>query len=143
MTVSQIIAKKGKDVLTALESDTLGQVAKVLADRKIGAVVILNGDQSVAGILSERDIVCVVGAKGAAALDEPVGQVMTRKVITCSESDTINSVMEKMTAGRFRHLPIVEDGKLAGIVSIGDVVKHRMQEIETEAEQLRSYIQAV
>ena len=143
MTVSQIIAKKGKDVLTALESDTLGQVAKVLADRKIGAVVILNGDQSVAGILSERDIVRVVAAKGAAALDEPVGQVMTRKVITCSESDTINSVMEKMTAGRFRHLPIVEDGKLAGIVSIGDVVKHRMQEIETEAEQLRSYIQAV
>ena len=98
-------------------------------------------DQRVVGIVSERDIVQQLAAHGPAALDLALTEVMTRKVTTCSASDTISSVMEQMTAGKFRHLPVLEQGRLAGIVSIGDVVKHRLQEMEREQSALRDYIQ--
>ena len=113
---------------------------KLLAERRIGAVVILGADRRIVGILSERDIVRALAERGPAALHEPVGQVMTRDVKTCSEDDTIESLMGHMTTGRFRHMPVVEQGKLVGIVSIGDVVKNCVEEIEREAAALRDYI---
>jgi CBS domain-containing protein len=141
MTVKTIIDAKGGNVVTIEPTADLATAAKLLAERKIGALVVLGADQRVVGILSERDIVRVVSMSGAAALNEQVGQVMTRKVATCTHDETIRSIMEKMTAGKFRHVPVIERGRLAGIISIGDVVKHRIEEIEHESAALRDYIQ--
>jgi CBS domain-containing protein len=102
--------------------------------------VILGADHRIVGILSERDIVRALAEHGPAVLNEPVGQVMTRDVKTCSENDTIDGLMARMTTGKFRHMPVVEQGKLIGIVSIGDVVKNRVEEVEHEAEALRDYV---
>jgi CBS domain-containing protein len=140
MTVKAILSRKGNDVLTIDPNATLAAAIKLLADRKIGAVVITGAERQVIGILSERDIVRAFAASGPAALDEQVGQVMTRKVMTCDEAETISSLMERMTQGKFRHLPVVERGRLAGIVSIGDVVKYRLEEMEKESSALREYI---
>ena len=119
---------------------TLAEAARLLATRRIGAVVVTRGDRTILGILSERDIVRAVGEKGAPALDLSVESAMTAKVSTCRETHTINEVMELMTRGRFRHLPVEKDGQLAGIISIGDVVKRRIEDVEREAEQIREYI---
>ena len=140
MTVKAILAQKGSDVATIEPTVTLAHATKLLAERRIGAVLILGIEGRVAGILSERDIVRVLAERGAAALDDRVDQVMTRRVFTCSEGDTVAQVMEQMTAGKFRHVPVVEEGKLVGIISIGDVVKHRVHEIESESNALREYI---
>jgi CBS domain-containing protein len=112
----------------------------LLSARRIGAVVILGAGGRVAGILSERDIVRALSDHGAAALNLPVGQVMTRNVATCAGDESVASIMERMTAGKFRHMPVVADGKLTGLISIGDVVKHRVEEIESESEAMRDYI---
>jgi CBS domain-containing protein len=141
MTVKAILSTKGTDVLTIEPTANLAAAAKLLAERKIGALVVTGPDRRVIGIVSERDIVQELAAHGAAAFDLPLTDVMTRKVMTCSASDTIISVMERMTAGKFRHLPVVDQGRLVGIVSIGDVVKHRLQEMEREQSALRDYIQ--
>ena len=141
MTVKAILSVKGTEVLTIEPTTNLAAAAKLLAERKIGALVVTGPDQRVVGIVSERDIVQELAAHGPAALDLALTEVMTRKVTTCSASDTICSVMERMTAGKFRHLPVLEQGRLAGIVSIGDVVKHRLQEMEREQSALRDYIQ--
>ncbi len=141
MTVKVIIDAKGGDVVTIEPTANLAAAAKILAERKIGALVVLGADQRVVGILSERDIVRAMSARGAAALDEQVGLVMTRKVATCTYDETVRSIMERMTAGKFRHVPVIERGRLAGIISIGDVVKHRIQEMEHESAALRDYIQ--
>ena len=141
MTVKAILSVKGTEVLTIEPTTSLAAAAKLLAERKIGALVVTGPDQRVVGIVSERDIVQQLAAHGPAALDLALTEVMTRKVTTCSASDTISSVMEQMTAGKFRHLPVVEQGRLAGLVSIGDVVKHRLQEMEREQSALRDYIQ--
>jgi CBS domain-containing protein len=141
MTVKAILSVKGTEVLTIEPTTNLAAAAKLLAERKIGALVVTGPDQRVIGIVSERDIVQELAAHGPAALDLALTEVMTRKVTTCSASDTISSVMERMTAGKFRHLPVLEQGRLAGIVSIGDVVKHRLQEMEREQSALRDYIQ--
>ena len=135
MTVKAILSRKGNDVLTIEPTATLAAAIKLLADRKIGAVVITGADRQVIGILSERDIVRAFAADGPAALDQQVGQVMT-----CDEAETVASLMERMTQGKFRHLPVVERGRLAGIVSIGDVVKYRLEEMEKESSALREYI---
>jgi CBS domain-containing protein len=140
MTVKAILSRKGNDVLTIEPTATLAAAITLLADRKIGAVVITGADRQVIGILSERDIVRAFAASGPAALDEQVGQVMTRKVMTCDEAETVASLMERMTQGKFRHLPVVERGRLAGIVSIGDVVKYRLEEMEKESSAMREYI---
>ena len=140
MTVKALLAQKGGDVVTIEPTATLAAATKLLADRRIGAVLILGVEGRVAGILSERDIVRVLAERGAAALNERVDQVMTRRVFTCSESDTVAQVMEQMTAGKFRHVPVIEQGKTAGIISIGDVVKYRLHEIESESNALREYI---
>jgi len=141
MTVKAILSVKGTEVLTIEPTTNLAAAAKLLAERKIGALVVTGPDQRVVGIVSERDIVQELAAHGPAALNLALTEVMTRKVTTCSASDTISSVMERMTAGKFRHLPVLDQGRLAGIVSIGDVVKHRLQEMEREQSALRDYIQ--
>jgi CBS domain-containing protein len=140
MTVSRIISAKGRDVSTVQPHRTLAQVAATLVERKIGAVVVTGADGGIKGILSERDIVRAVAKAGASALEEPVSRHMTQHVVTCHESDLIVEVMEEMTRGRFRHMPVVNDGKLAGIISIGDVVKHRIAETEAESQLMRDYI---
>ena len=140
MTVKAILSRKGSDVLTIEPAATLAAAAKLLAERRIGAVVVTGADGRVAGILSERDIVRALAERGADVLAEEVEHVMTRKVLTCTESDTVASIMERMTAGKFRHLPVVDDGRLIGIVSIGDVVKYRLNEVEKESSALREYI---
>src|ERR1043166_1735691 len=137
MTVKAILSTKGTDVLTIDPTTNLAAAAKLLAERKIGALVVTGPDRRVVGIVSERDIVQELAAHGAAALDLPLTEVMTRKVTTCTATDTISSVMERMTGGKFRHLPVVEQGRLTGIVSIGDIVKHRLQEMEREQSAVR------
>lgn len=139
MSVKRILDEKGHEVETSSADATVNEVASVLADKKIGAVVILDG-HAISGILSERDIVRAIARDGAGALEKNAGAYMTHKVVTCSVSETINDVMHKMTAGRFRHLPVVEDDRLIGIVSIGDVVKRRIAQVEREASEMRDYI---
>ena len=141
MIVRNILADKRGNVVTINPTANLGAAVKLLAEHRIGAVVMLGADSRVVGILSERDIVRALAERGPTALDEPVGQVMTRDVKTCSEDDTIGDLMGRMTTGKFRHMPVVQQGKLIGIVSIGDVVKSRVHEINQEANAMRDYIQ--
>jgi CBS domain-containing protein len=141
MTVSAILSIKGGDVTTAQPHRTLAEISRLLAEKRIGAVLITSSDGSLRGILSERDVVRAIAARGAAALDDPASQHMTSKVVTCSRQDLIADVMEEMTNGRFRHMPVVDDGRLAGVISIGDVVKHRIAETVAESQSLKDYIQ--
>jgi CBS domain-containing protein len=140
MNVEQILSKKGSEVVTIAPDLTLADAARTLSKHRIGAVVVSDAAQPVLGILSERDIVRAVAASGAAALEEPVSRYMTAKVVTCTTRSAINDLMETMTTGKFRHVPIVENGRLLGIVSIGDIVKFRVAEIENESQALREYI---
>lgn len=140
MTVRTVLGEKGRDVVTIEPGASLADAAKLLAQKRIGAVLILGADRRLVGVISERDIVQALAKRGAAALDEPVSQTMTRKVETCNDSETIGSIMERMTKGKFRHVPVVEQGRLVGIISIGDVVKHRLQEMEQESAAMRDYI---
>lgn len=141
MNVKTILSLKGNHVTTIEPNATLEAAVAVLAEHRIGALVVLGADQRVIGILSERDIVRTLAELGASALSTPLAQVMTRKVVTCSEAETVGGIMERMTVGKFRHVPVVEQDRLVGIVSIGDVVKHRLSEIEHESAALRDYIQ--
>jgi CBS domain-containing protein len=141
MTVKTILSTKGSEVITIAPTATLEEAIAVLARNRIGAVVVLGPEQRVIGILSERDIVRALSEHGASALKQPLAQTMTRIVVTCGESDTISDIMERMTRGRFRHVPVLEEDRLVGIISIGDVVKERLGEMEHESEQLRDYIQ--
>jgi CBS domain-containing protein len=139
MTVRAILDAKGRQVVSIGADAKVSSAVKILSERRIGAVLVLAGGK-IDGIISERDIVRVIGERGIGVLDESVRVVMTAKVMTCRRADTVKSVMEKMTEGKFRHLPVVEDGEVIGLVSIGDVVKHRVMEYETEQEALRDYI---
>jgi CBS domain-containing protein len=140
MTVKAILSRKGGDVATIAPTVPLAEAVKLLAARRIGAVVVTGPGDRVAGILSERDIVRALAERGHPALDDQVSAVMTRKVLTCTSADTIAAIMERMTEGKFRHLPVVEQNRLIGIVSIGDVVKYRVEEMEGESNALREYI---
>jgi len=140
MTVRAILDTKGHHVESVQSGATLSAVIKILGEKKIGAVLVLNMAERIEGILSERDIVRVLSERGAGVLDEPISNVMTRKVVSCRQSDTVGAIMEMMTLGKFRHLPVVEDGNVVGLISIGDVVKWRVQEYEREQEALRDYI---
>ncbi|MBV9531711.1 MAG: CBS domain-containing protein [Bradyrhizobium sp.] len=139
MTVRAILDAKGHQVVSVDPGPKLADAIKVLGERKIGAVLVMSQGH-IEGILSERDIVRVLGERGAGALDEPVSAVMTRKVVSCRPSDTVAEIMEMMTLGKFRHLPVLEGETVVGLISIGDVVKWRVQEYETEQEALRTYI---
>jgi len=139
MTVRSILDSKGHQVLSVEPDAKLAAAVKILGERKIGAVLVMS-EGRIEGILSERDIVRALSERGAGVLDESVSAVMTRKVVSCRESDTVAGIMEMMTLGKFRHLPVVEEGKVVGLISIGDIVKRRVQEYETEQEALRDYI---
>lgn len=142
MTVARILRGKSPDVVTVAEQNNLRDVASILASRKIGALVVTDAGRSVLGIISERDLVRAIAGKGPAALDAPVHEWMTRKVVTTTEEAAINSTMQMMTSGRFRHLPVVREGKLVGVISIGDVVKSHIEAIEHEYRALQDYIHA-
>jgi CBS domain-containing protein len=140
MTVRSILEEKGRDVFTIGPDETLAAAIRLLAEKRIGAVVVLRPDGGVGGILSERDVVRALAEGGADALGRKVSSIMTAKVTVCHEGNTVNDVMEVMTRVRFRHLPVEKDGKLVGLVSIGDVVKRRIEDVEREAEEMRIYI---
>jgi len=144
MNVKTILAAKqrnlGGDIICIEPTADLSAAVKCLASHRIGAVLVRGAGGRLAGILSERDIVRALAKQGSSALDLPVGQVMTREVETCGEEDTVAAIMERMTVGKFRHLPVLRNGELVGIISIGDVVKERVGEIEAEKEAMREYI---
>jgi CBS domain-containing protein len=139
MTVRAILDAKGRQVVSIGADAKVSSAVKILSERRIGAVLVLAGGK-IDGIISERDIVRELGARGPGILEEPVRAVMTTKVMTCRRNDTVASLMEKMTEGKFRHLPVVEDGQLIGLISIGDVVKLRVKEYESEQEAMLDYI---
>jgi CBS domain-containing protein len=139
MTVRSILDAKGHQIVSVEPDAKLAAAVRLLGQRRIGAVLVMDQGR-MEGILSERDIVRVLSERGASVLDEPVSAVMTRKVVSCRQSDTVGEIMEMMTTGKFRHLPVVEDGKVVGLISIGDIVKRRVQEYEREQEALRDYI---
>ena len=139
MLVSDILNAKGNDVVTASPQTLISEAAKILAENRIGSVLVMNGAQ-LAGILSERDIVRVLAAEGAACLDGPVSRIMTAKVVTCRPDQSISDVMQMMTNGRFRHVPVMAGGKLSGMISIGDVVKWRLEEAQEEVRQMAAYV---
>jgi CBS domain-containing protein len=139
MTVRAILDTKGHHIESVDPDVRLSAAIKLLADRKIGAVLVMSKGR-IEGILSERDIVRVLGERGAGVLEEPVSAVMTRKVVSCRQSDTVAAIMEMMTLGKFRHLPVVEEGMVVGLISIGDIVKWRVHEFEMEQEALQNYI---
>lgn len=139
MTIASILERKGRDVFSMSPDTSLLEIVKLLQEKCIGVVVLTKND-AVCGILSERDIVSALSRNGSGVLSEPASSHMTADVMICAEGDTVVSVMAKMTGGRFRHMPVVNEGKLAGLVSIGDVVKHRIEETEKEAADMRAYI---
>jgi CBS domain-containing protein len=140
MNVAAILRHKGRAVTTARPTTTLLEVADKLAAKRIGAILIVGTHGEIAGIVSERDIIRALSVRGPDCLTEPVSETMTKHVVTCDETDTLDELMAMMTARRFRHLPVTADGALVGIISIGDVVKHRVSEVEMEATAMREYI---
>lgn len=143
MTVAALLRDKGRSVITTSATSSIAGAVDTLVKHKIGALVVIDENDRIAGIMSERDIVRAIAARGADVLKASIADAMTRAVVTCTESDTVDEVMARMTRGRFRHLPVVDDGNLVGIVSIGDVVKARIEQVEREAEDMRAYIAAV
>lgn len=140
MLVSEILAQKGRDVFTTSSHSTISEVAGVLAEKRIGAAVVMDGSNKVCGIASERDIVREIAKSGSESLDKPIASCMTSKVVSCRENDSVDTLMEKMSQGRFRHLPVIENDQLVGLVSIGDVVKSKIEQAEHEAEEMKRYI---
>jgi CBS domain-containing protein len=138
--VKELLDSKGRAVVTVRPNVTLDEVAATLHNNRIGAVVVTDANDGIRGIFTERDLVRAIASKGAAALTLPVDGEMTKKVTRCREDSTTDDLMEIMTGGRFRHIPVEDNGKLVGIISIGDVVKARMGEIEAEAEHIKAYI---
>lgn len=140
MSVSHILKSKGRDVITAKAQDHLRDIAQTLANKRIGAIVILSSHGKIEGIVSERDVVRCLASEGVHALEVPVSKIMSKGITTCSESDSEIELMALMTENRIRHLPVVDLGKLVGIISIGDVVKFRIESIEREAAEMKAYI---
>jgi CBS domain-containing protein len=142
MFVSDILVQKGGLVFSVTPGTSVAQISQQLSTRRIGSVLVLHDDSSVAGIVSERDLVRAFASHGAKAMELEARHVMTRDVVTCDPDDSIDQVMGTMTRGRFRHLPVVRHGELLGLVSIGDVVKARLEEAAHETEALKAYIVA-
>ena len=140
MFVADILKRKGSSVTTVTSEQPISEALALMAQHRIGAVLVLDGAGGIAGILSERDLVRGMNKNGKALFDKKVGELMTTPVITCSPKDPVGAIEGMMTTQRFRHVPVVEDGKLIGIVSIGDVVKTRIEEAEAEVDALRRYI---
>ena len=142
MLVSQILKDKGDLVFTASPNETVGAAAALLHTRKVGAMVVLEDDETIAGILSERDIVRIIAKEGAGALSKPISTCMTRDVVFAQPEETVDALLERMTGRRIRHLPVCKGNRLAGIISIGDLVKYKIREAQAEAEGLKAYIAA-
>ena len=140
MNVEQLLSGKGHDVISMQPHRTLSEAIRTLSEKRIGAVIVMGADGALVGILSERDIIRALGELGGAALESAVSRSMTSKVVTCRPQTSVDELMEIMTTGRFRHVPVVENGRVTGIVSIGDVVKHRVAAIEAESQAMRDYI---
>lgn len=141
MLVQQILnAKPDQGVATVPPGTTVREAVELLSVRRIGAVIVSSDGRRVAGILSERDVVRELGKRGPAVLDDPVDKVMTAAIIGCSRGDTADEVLERMTAGRFRHMPVMEGGQMVGLISIGDVVKARLDELSMEKDALEGMI---
>ena len=140
MAVSHILSIKGRNVYTVRPSDTVEAVTKILGEKRIGAIVVTDVQGHIAGIVSERDVVRHIASEGPDVLKKPASAIMTSNVLTCQDGDSEQELMALMTAKRIRHLPVVTDGKLNGMISIGDVVKFRIEEIEREAENMKAYI---
>jgi CBS domain-containing protein len=142
MLVRHILREKGSEIIAIAADAKLAEASRLLAAKRIGALIVRGDAGELSGILSERDVVRAVAEEGAGALSRPVRAYMTREVATCGEDDSVDALMEMMTRGRFRHVPVMRDGALAGLVSIGDVVKSRIEETVREAAALREYISA-
>jgi CBS domain-containing protein len=141
MLVQQILnAKPEQGVATVPPGTTLREAVEMLSVRRIGAVIVSSDGKRIAGILSERDVVRELGKRGAACMDDPVERVMTAAIVGCTRSDTADQVLERMTAGRFRHMPVMEAGQMVGLISIGDVVKARLDELSMEKDALEGMI---
>ena len=140
MTIDRILGVKGHSIITTQPHRTLQDVAAILSEKAIGAVVVTDAGGNLLGILSERDIVRAIARQGADALGDPVSRHMTAKVVTLTRESSVMSAMEQMTEGRFRHMPVLRAGRLEGVISIGDVVKYLLAEIEGEHQALRDYI---
>ncbi|MDE1148546.1 MAG: CBS domain-containing protein [Azospirillaceae bacterium] len=140
MHVSGILKHKDSTIVSVRPEDTIETVVALLAAHRIGAVLALDPAGAVAGIISERDIVRGLATHGPHVLNQSVSDLMTRKVVSCSPHDSVSSIMTRMTEGRFRHMPVMENGRLLGLISIGDVVKHRIAEATSEVESMRVYV---
>ncbi|MEM7043714.1 MAG: CBS domain-containing protein [Pseudomonadota bacterium] len=140
MFVRQILSSKGDSIVSIAPTARIADIAALMSKERVGAVVVLEGGERLVGIVSERDVTLGLAAHGNALLEMRADQLMTRDVVTCSPDDGIDRLMRKMTTGRFRHLPVVDGTKVAGIVSIGDIVKHRLEELEAESSLLQDYI---
>ncbi len=142
MTVASILSQKDRRTVTARAHQSLQEIAEVLATNRIGAVVLVDDDMRIEGILSERDIVRAIANEGPGVLATPASGQMSRNVMTAREADTVEAVMNRMSEGRFRHMPVTRDGRLVGVVSIGDIVKRKIEQAEREAADLKAYITA-
>jgi CBS domain-containing protein len=140
VSVKNLLDQKGRAVTTVSPNVTLGEAARSLHENRIGALVVIGMEGRIVGIFTERDLVRVIATSGLEGLDQPVASVMTANVFRCRPDSSVDELMELMTSHRFRHVPVEEDGKLAGIISIGDVVKSRISQIEREAEEIKAYI---
>ena len=141
MTVAKILHSKGtSDVYTILPDKTVSDAASFLSEKRIGSLVVSEDGKKVSGVLSERDIVREIGRRGTGCLSEAVSDMMTREIITCTKDERADDVLAKMTKGRFRHMPVVEDGDMVGIITLGDVVKYRLEEVKMEKEALEGMI---
>jgi len=140
--VSQILKDKGDLVFTASPQETVGAAAALLHSRRVGAMVVVDADESIVGILSERDIVRVIAKEGAGALTKPITACMSAEVIFAQPEESVDVLLERMSDRRIRHLPVVRNGRLVGIISIGDLVKYKINEAQAEAEGLKAYIAA-
>lgn len=140
MRVADLLKNKGDNIISIPAECSVAEAVKVLCDNKIGAAVVLDKEGNLAGILSERDLCRGLGAEGASLLDQPATSLMTAEVMTCTPDDTVDAIMRTMTEGRFRHMPVMKNGQLCGVISIGDVVKSRIDDLEHEANAMRQYI---
>lgn len=140
MSVRAILKDKGTEIISVAPDDSIKSASELLAAKRIGAVIVRGGDGAIAGVLSERDIVRGVAEQGELCLKMKVSQLMTASVVTCTPEDSVAGIMGKLTDRRIRHLPVVDNGELVGVISIGDVVKYRIAEAEKEAMALRDYI---
>lgn len=140
MTVARILARKGRAVTTVEPHATLRNVVIILAEKHIGSVIVSDASARMLGILSERDVVRAIANDGTDALDQPVSHHMTRNVVTASEQDGVLEIAKKMSEGRFRHMPVVTNGRVVGIVSTGDAIKYRLEQLERDQDALREYI---